>query len=329
MVLAAQRLPAHLLAGRTVPDTAFPVALVSLTVPRLPTLCLAGEGFCTLDLFLARSAPALFHLHLQTRRAGTSVTALGTSVAATTKSLATSITTCRGRLCARKLNNRLATWAVSVERERAGWTRARRVANVVAVVEATGEQGSTWVATLELWRRAGPWLFGLLAFTALYRGALTWLTVSRVTCDWTEVSSTAKSPSTLLPARPCGCRTSPSDRERLATVASLLHCLRAGWAGPRVAEECTFMRAAGELPVASLPATVRGLPWIKGRVPLSATEAPVLLGNRIGWRLIPALWTAPAYLLLLLCPVWIILQLLLLLKDGVLGPPIDINHKSV
>ena len=30
-------------------------------------------------------------------------------------------------------------------------------------------------------------------------------------------------------------------------------------------------------------------------------------------------------LLLLLCPVWIILQLLLLLKDGVLGPSVDIN----
>ena len=64
MVLAAERLPAHLLTGRTVSDAAFPVALMALTVPRLATLCLAGECFRTLDLFLARPTPALFHLHL-------------------------------------------------------------------------------------------------------------------------------------------------------------------------------------------------------------------------------------------------------------------------
>ena len=91
-----------------------------------------------------------------------------------------------------------------------------------------------------------------------------------------------------------------------------------------MAEEGTFVRAAGELAVASLPTTMRGLPGVEGRVSFSATVAPIFLGNRVGRQLIPALRATPAYLLLLLCPVWIILQLLLLLKNSVLGPPVSI-----
>ena len=170
--------------------------------------------------------------------------ALSASVAATAKSLATSIATCRGCLRARKLHHRFATWAVSVQGEGAGWARSRRVTNVVTVVEAAGEESSTRVTTLELWRRTGPRLFCFLAFAALDGSALTRSTISRVTSDRTEVSSTAKSPSTLLPARPGCCGASFGDRKRLATVASLLHCLRAGGAGPRVAEEGAFVRAA-------------------------------------------------------------------------------------
>ena len=151
MVLAAQRLSAHLLAGRTITNTTFPVALVSLTFPRLPTLCLTGEGFRTLDLFLARSAPALFHLHLQTRWTRASVTSLSAGMAATSKHLATGITAGGRGLRAGQLDNRLATWAVSVQGERAWRTGAWRVADVVAVVEAAREQRPTRMATLELW----------------------------------------------------------------------------------------------------------------------------------------------------------------------------------
>ena len=170
--------------------------------------------------------------------------ALSTSVAATTKSLATSIATRRCCLCARKLDHRLATGTVSVQRQGAGWTRSGWVANVVTIVESTGEQGTARVATFKLWSRARSWLFRLLTFAALDRSPLAWCTVSRVTSGRAEVSSTAKPASTLLPARPGCSGASSGDWRGLTTVASLLHCLRAGGAGPRVAEEGAFVRAA-------------------------------------------------------------------------------------
>ena len=138
VILAVECLAAHLLTWWAVSEAALLIAGVSLAVPHLSTLCFAGESFSTLHLLLPRPAPALLHLHLQTRWTRASVTSLSAGVAATSKHLATGIAACGRGLRAGQLDNRLATWAVSVQGERAGWARTRGVANVIAVVEAAG-----------------------------------------------------------------------------------------------------------------------------------------------------------------------------------------------
>ena len=151
VILAVECLAAHLLTWWAVSEAALLIAGVSLAVPHLPALCFAGESFSTLHLLLPRPAPALLHLHLQTRWTRASVTSLSAGVAATSKHLATGIAACGRGLRAGQLDNRLATWAVSVQGERAWRAGAWRVADVVAVVEAAREQRPTRMATLELW----------------------------------------------------------------------------------------------------------------------------------------------------------------------------------
>jgi len=90
-----------------------------------------------------------------------------------------------------------------------------------------------------------------------------------------------------------------------------------------VAEESAFVGTTCQLSVAPLPAAVRGLPGVEGRVSFSATKASVLLRDRGGRELAPALRAAPAYFLLFLGPVWVVLELLLLLEYRVLGPPLN------
>ena len=92
-----------------------------------------------------------------------------------------------------------------------------------------------------------------------------------------------------------------------------------------MAEESAFVGTTSQLSVAPLPAAVRGLPGVEGRVSFSATEASVLLRDRGGRELAPALRAAPAYFLLFLGPVWVVLELLLLLEYCVLGPPENTN----
>merc|ERR550534_1638103 len=145
VILAVECLAAHLLTWWAVSEAALLIAGVSLAVPHLPALCFAGESFSTLHLLLPRPAPALLHLHLQTRWTRASVTSLSAGMAATSN-------TASGRgLRAGQLDDRLATWAVSVQGESAWRTGAWRVADVVAVVEAAREQRPTRMATLELW----------------------------------------------------------------------------------------------------------------------------------------------------------------------------------
>merc|ERR1719474_1093500 len=108
VILAVECLAAHLLTWWAVSEAALLIAGVSLAVPHLPALCFAGESFSTLHLLLPRPAPALLHLHLQTRWTRASVTSLSAGVAA-----------CGRGLRAGQLDNRLATWAVSVQGERA------------------------------------------------------------------------------------------------------------------------------------------------------------------------------------------------------------------
>ena len=136
---------------------------------------------------------------------------------------------------------------------------------------------------------------------------------------------TTKSGSTLLTTRPRCSGASPCNWYRLTAMARLLHCLRTRRTRSRVAEESAFVGTTSQLSVAPLPAAVRGLPGVEGGISFSATEASVLLRDRGGRELAPALRAAPAYFLLFLSPVWVVLKLLLLLEYRVLGPPESTN----
>jgi len=106
-------------------------------------------------------------------------------------------------------------------------------------------------------------------------------------------------------------------------VAGGADCLRAGGAGPGVAQQEAPVGTASQLPGAQLTTGVRRLPGVQGRVPGLGTVAGVVLGDAGGGPGVPTFGTTPADGLLLLHPLGIIFQLLLLLEDGIFGPPLD------
>jgi len=90
-----------------------------------------------------------------------------------------------------------------------------------------------------------------------------------------------------------------------------------------VTQQQTFVGAAGQLVRAQLATGVRGLPGVQRGVSGLFTVASVVLGDGGRGPGVSALGTTPADRLLFFCTLWVILQLLLLLEDGVLSPPLD------
>jgi len=90
-----------------------------------------------------------------------------------------------------------------------------------------------------------------------------------------------------------------------------------------MAQQHALVSTASQLPRAQLTTRVRGLPGVQGRVSGLGAVAGVVLGDGGGGPRVATLGTAPADGLLLLNALGVILQLLLLLEDGVLGPPLD------
>jgi len=119
VILAVERLAAHLLAGRTISVATLLVAGMLAAVPGALALGLAGELLGALDLLHLVAAPTALLRQLQALRAGTTMASFGAVVSSTSQDLGAGITTGRRGLGTGQTVVRLPAGAVPDQGQRA------------------------------------------------------------------------------------------------------------------------------------------------------------------------------------------------------------------